>query len=524
MTLRRPKHGPSTFSSTWIRCVLLLCFSVCSAQASNDRLAITIEAAGGGTETYFLGTQGATNTDGLNFPYAILLSKSDFNENQALGGQVITLSARDPDVGDEHEFGLVAGAGGEDNAAFTLVGNQLRSNATYDHEVKNAYSVRISATDISGLSVVKNFTITINDDRTEDFDQDGLTEAQEEDVHGTSDLDPDSDDDGLVDGPEVNVHNTNPTKPDTESDGMPDGWEHVNGLNPLANDAANDDDIDQLSNLVEYQRSTDPQHADTDRDGFSDYAEVAAGKNPTDRLSLPVPAPNVPQRMNYAGLVKVGDAPFTGQGKFKFAFVETNATGSLTLWSNDGTSVNGSEPQAHVTVAVQDGRYALALGDVSLANMLALPASVFTRNDVRLRVWFDDGTNGSQLLTPDQRVGSVSYSMVAGWATNAITARELARPPEVLGVAPVSLADATNVRSLYHVRGPAGQTLALKLRAIGVVNDFSVEGLPPGLTVNVATGFIQGNLPTDAGSHEITLKATNVYGTSTPFTLYLVVE
>ena len=113
--------------------------------------------------------------------------------------------------------------------------------------------------------------------------------------------------------------------------------------------------------------------------------------------------------------------------------------------------------------------------------------------------------------------------MVAGWATNAITARELARPPEVLGVAPVSLADAANVRSLYHVRGPAGQTVALKLRAIGVVNDFSVEGLPSGLTVNVATGFIQGNLPA-AGSHEITLKATNVYGTSPPFTLYLVAE
>ena len=103
---------------------------------------------------------------------------------------------QDPDIGDEHEFGLVAGTGGEDNAMFTLVGNELRSNATYDFEANNTFSVLISATDISGLSVAKAFTITINDDRSEDFDNDGLTEAQEEDTYGTSDLDPDSDNDG----------------------------------------------------------------------------------------------------------------------------------------------------------------------------------------------------------------------------------------------------------------------------------------------------------------------------------------
>jgi hypothetical protein len=215
-----------------ILAAFILSLGTAYANDPADSLAITIEVVGGGTETYFMGTQGATNLDGLNYPYGILLSKSDFNENQALGGQVITLSARDPDVGDEHEFGLVTGTGGEDNAAFTLVGNQLRSNATYDCEAKNSYSVRISATDLSGLSVVKNFTITINDDRSEDFDQDGLTEAQEEDVHGTSDLDDDSDDDGLVDGLEVNVHNTDPSKPDTDDDGDDDKAEVDSGTDP----------------------------------------------------------------------------------------------------------------------------------------------------------------------------------------------------------------------------------------------------------------------------------------------------
>ena len=79
--------------------------------------------------------------------------------------------------------------------------------------------------------MAKAFTITINDDRSEDFDNDGLTEAQEEDVYGTSDLDSDSDDDGLVDGPEVNIHNTGAVA-DTDGDGMMDGWEHTYSLKP----------------------------------------------------------------------------------------------------------------------------------------------------------------------------------------------------------------------------------------------------------------------------------------------------
>ena len=42
--------------------------------------------------------------------------------------------------------------------------------------------------------------------------------------------------------------------------------------------------------------------------------------------------------------------------------------------------------------------------------MAAIPASVFNNADVRLRGWFDDGTpNGSQLLTPDQRIAPNGY-------------------------------------------------------------------------------------------------------------------
>ena len=85
-----------------------------------------------------------------------------------------------------------------------------------------------------------------------------------------------------------------------------------------------------------------------------------------------------------------------------------------TYWSNDGSSANASEPSSSVALSVSKGLYSVLLGDATLANMSAIPISVFANSDVRLRVWFDDGGNGSQLLTPDQRIASVGYAMMAG--------------------------------------------------------------------------------------------------------------
>jgi len=118
----------------------------------------------------------------------------------------------------------------------------------------------------------------------------------------------------------------------------------------------------------------------------------------------------VPQMINYQGRVAVGDPAvnFNGTGAFKFALV--SGDGSASYWSNDGTSTDGSEPTAAVSLTVTKGLYSVLLG----ANMTAIPSSVFANSDVYLRVWFDDGTNGSQLLTPDQRIAAVGYAMVAG--------------------------------------------------------------------------------------------------------------
>ncbi len=121
----------------------------------------------------------------------------------------------------------------------------------------------------------------------------------------------------------------------------------------------------------------------------------------------------VPQIINYQGRIAVGTVNFNGSGAFKFALV--NAAGTTTYWSNDGTSTAGSQPTAVVTLTVTKGLYSVLLGDTSLAGMTsAIPASVWSNADVRLRVWFNDGVNGSQLLSPDQRFAPNGYLPDAG--------------------------------------------------------------------------------------------------------------
>ena len=112
--------------------------------------------------------------------------------------------------------------------------------------------------------------------------------------------------------------------------------------------------------------------------------------------------------MSYQGRIAVGGVNFNGSGQFKFALVNTN--GSATYWSNDGTSTAGSQPTAAVGLTVSNGLYSVLLGDTSMVNMAAVPGSVWSNADVRLRVWFNDGANGFQLLTPDQRLAPNGHS------------------------------------------------------------------------------------------------------------------
>lgn len=144
----------------------------------------------------------------------------------------------------------------------------------------------------------------------------------------------------------------------------------------------------------------------------------------------------VPGIITYQGRVTSHGTNFTGAGQFKFALLDGNGP---SLWSNNGSSVNGSEPTAAVTVPVTNGLFTVALGDTNLAGMNSvIPATAFDNAIVRLRIWFNDGTTGFAPLSPDQRLTAVGYALRSDNVLDgAITGPKLANG----AVGPVQLAD-----------------------------------------------------------------------------------
>jgi hypothetical protein len=117
--------------------------------------------------------------------------------------------------------------------------------------------------------------------------------------------------------------------------------------------------------------------------------------------TLPVSAQEV--EFNYNGRVKVNGLMFSGQGQFKFALVSKD--GEATFWTNDGLTTSTAMPTATVTVDVTDGFFSVNVGDAELPGMAALTKDVFARDeDMYLRVWFNDGTRGFEMLIPDRKI------------------------------------------------------------------------------------------------------------------------
>ncbi|MFC1857038.1 carboxypeptidase regulatory-like domain-containing protein [Thermodesulfobacteriota bacterium] len=73
---------------------------------------------------------------------------------------------------------------------------------------------------------------------------------------------------------------------DSDFDGMADQWEE-NNFGSCAHDGTADTDSDGLTDLEEYQNSTDPNLSDTDKDGLSDGFEVITnGSDPNDAYGM----------------------------------------------------------------------------------------------------------------------------------------------------------------------------------------------------------------------------------------------
>ena len=87
---------------------------------------------------------------------------TDIQENVAAGSVVARLNPANPDSNNRYTYELVAGAGDTDNASFTIEGNELKSNAVFDYESKNSYTLRVRITDRIGQSFEQPLTVRIN--------------------------------------------------------------------------------------------------------------------------------------------------------------------------------------------------------------------------------------------------------------------------------------------------------------------------------------------------------------------------
>jgi hypothetical protein len=195
----------------------------------------------------------------------------------------------------------------------------------------------------------------------------------------------------------------------------------------------------------------------------------------------------VPQLLNHQGRIAVDGVLYQGGGQFKFALVNAGATASY--WSNDGTSTAGSEPTAAVDLPVAKGLYAVLLGDSALANMTALPEAVFENDEVYLRVWFSDGVNGSELISPDHRLAVAPYALRAGTAdiaSKVLLADVVAPPIEPVVAWGDNDKGQTFVPTLANVAAvAAGSNQSLALLDDGTVVAWGTGPAVPGGLTNV---------------------------------------
>ena len=91
------------------------------------------------------------------------MSATRINENVAANAVVGTFTTADPNSSDTFTYTLVNGTGATDNAAFSIIGNQLQIKVSPDFETKSVYKLLVRTTDNTGLTFDQALTVSIND-------------------------------------------------------------------------------------------------------------------------------------------------------------------------------------------------------------------------------------------------------------------------------------------------------------------------------------------------------------------------
>jgi cyclophilin family peptidyl-prolyl cis-trans isomerase len=127
--------------------------------AAGQQFDVSGANATGGFTAFSVNSDTATLTV-RDAPTDITLSANSIGENVPVGtaiGNFTTIGV----TGVTYTCTLVSGA--VDNAAFTIVGDTLKTAITYNAAVKSTYSIRVRTVDELGVSLEKTFTITILD-------------------------------------------------------------------------------------------------------------------------------------------------------------------------------------------------------------------------------------------------------------------------------------------------------------------------------------------------------------------------
>jgi VCBS repeat-containing protein len=132
------------------------------AAGSDVPVSIVLADAAGNRNTAFT-TPISQSNDSINgnAPTLLNLSNASVQTTAGVNALVGVLSTTDASVGDTFTYTIVSGTGDTDNAAFTLVGNNLRVNDPVALG-NGPRSVRIRTTDSGGNSIEQAFTITVS--------------------------------------------------------------------------------------------------------------------------------------------------------------------------------------------------------------------------------------------------------------------------------------------------------------------------------------------------------------------------
>jgi hypothetical protein len=122
---------------------------------------ISVSATDSSGNTSELGENWPVGNGSNATPTFIWLSNTSLPENSPVGYVVGTFTAQDPNLCDNHTFTLVSGSLSQGNSSFTISGNQLLANGTFNYEGQNTYNLRVRCTDQDGAYYEKTWPITV---------------------------------------------------------------------------------------------------------------------------------------------------------------------------------------------------------------------------------------------------------------------------------------------------------------------------------------------------------------------------